>query len=275
MNVMLLNDDQLELEQMKLLIESVCPHWHLFVARAEPTAIDLAANTFIDLVFLNINHPDQYDLKIAKKLRQFDQVRDIVIVTAHQDFSIAHAAIKIGAADFLTKPISADELNTVLSKFSQKEAPTPVYSPLIKKVLTILERHYADRLSLADIAAALYVNPSYLSRRFKAEIGHSYSKFLIKFRLKIVKDLLVDCPDLSIAQIAEQTGFASQQYLSTLFHRNTGLTPREYRDSQRISGNLPMDCSRRYRPVNFPDSMRKYFCDLRRQQHGIPARSAR
>lgn len=261
MNVLLVNDDPLELEQLKLLIQSVCPHWHLFTVCDGSAAMDLTATTYFDIAFLNINLPAQSDLLVAGKLRQSGRVTDIVIVTAHQDFSIARAAIKIGAVDFLIKPISVDELNAILRRYLQKEVPRPVYSPLITKVLTILEHHYADRLSLANIAAAVHVNPSYLSRRFKAEVGYSFSKYLISFRLKIVKDLLVSRPDLSIAQIAEKAGFASQQYLSALFHRNTGLTPREYRknnlDFRRSSGNLLIACGRRHGPDCFPDDNRR------------------
>ncbi|EAX48533.1 two component transcriptional regulator, AraC family [Thermosinus carboxydivorans Nor1] len=245
MNVLLVNDDPLELEQQKLLIQSVCPHWRLFTAGNGSAAINLTTTNYFELAFLNINLPAQSDLIVAGKLRQSGRVKDIVIVTAHQDFAIAHAAIKIGAADLLIKPISADELNTILSRYLPPKNTKPVYSPLITKVLTILENRYAERLSLTNIAATVHVNPSYLSRRFKAEVGYSFSQYLINLRLKIAKDLLISRPDLSIAQIAEQTGFASQQYLSALFHRNTGLTPREYRKNNPACRNQhqPYGCS--------------------------------
>jgi len=235
MQVILVDNDPLELEHLRALIQAARPHWRTIAACAGPTALNLLEieHNFFDIAFVNINLPAQDDLMTAQKLRQSGRVADIVIVSAHRDFFIAREAIRMGAADFLTKPITPEELNAVLEKFGEKGALQPVYSPLINRALKILEHHYSDRLSLAELAAALYVNPSYLSRRFKAEVGQSYSQYLIKIRLKNVKKLLVSCPDLSIAQIAAQTGFTSQQHLSALFRRSTGLSPREYRKKSR------------------------------------------
>lgn len=69
---------------------------------------------------------------------------------------------------------------------------------------------------------------SLLDRRFKQLLGHTPHEHLQRERLARVRALLAET-NLSIAEIAERTGFEHSEYLSVAFRRKFRLTPSEYR----------------------------------------------
>jgi YesN/AraC family two-component response regulator len=101
---------------------------------------------------------------------------------------------------------------------------------MIQKVLQLVHDHYKEKLNLTDIAADLYINTSYLSRRFREEIGLSFSDYLIKYRVEVAKTLLYKYRDWSMQRIAEEAGFNSQNYFCRAFKKLTGLSPKEYQN---------------------------------------------
>lgn len=92
-----------------------------------------------------------------------------------------------------------------------------------------IDNNYANvNLSVAETARVSGVNVSYLSRRFKAEIGSNAVEYITKVR--IVKSLsLLSDPDRSICDIAESVGYKTQHYYCVAFKKVLGITPTEYR----------------------------------------------
>ncbi len=88
--------------------------------------------------------------------------------------------------------------------------------------------HIRERLTVADIAAALGVSEGYLSRLFKQEKGVSVSGYIREKKVDLARNMLTFGED-SIAEIAAQLGFSSQSHFIRQFREHTGLTPRAYR----------------------------------------------
>jgi len=74
-----------------------------------------------------------------------------------------------------------------------------------------------------------------LERRFKALLGTSPHAHLRRLRMERVRELLVRT-SLPVGEIAAATGFEHAEYLSAMFHRECGLTPREYRARHAAGG---------------------------------------
>lgn len=98
----------------------------------------------------------------------------------------------------------------------------------ISKAMQFIEQHYHEPISLDIVADAVNLNPEYLSRIFKKEIGKTYSSFLAELRLSKAKKLLEDTND-QVQKIANSVGYFNVSYFSTLFKKEFGINPYEYR----------------------------------------------
>lgn len=108
---------------------------------------------------------------------------------------------------------------------------------LVATVQRYIRAHLNEDLTLVRIAAAMFFNPSYLSRYYKQHAGHNISEFIHEYKLQRAKELLAN-PDLKINEIAEQLGFNTASYFTSFFRKMTSLTPQEYRDKLVQSWNM-------------------------------------
>ncbi len=101
-------------------------------------------------------------------------------------------------------------------------------SPRLTKMMTYIEEHLTDRITLQDVADAAGLSRNYACRVFKAELGISMNEFIMQERIEEAKRLLAD-NDRQINDIAESLQFCSQSYFTKCFHKLTGKTPNEFR----------------------------------------------
>lgn len=104
---------------------------------------------------------------------------------------------------------------------------------IIHDIAAYLETHYAEDISLQDMAARFFLSREYISRRFKQEFGVNISDFLAGVRIEKAKLLLLN-PQLRIARVAEMVGYQDEKYFSKVFKKQEGQTPNEYRKEQAI-----------------------------------------
>ncbi len=91
-----------------------------------------------------------------------------------------------------------------------------------------IEAHYAEKISLDQLASQLHLNKYYLSHCFTKAYGVSLMNYLASVRVQVGKKLLTET-DYSIAMVATSCGFSSQSYFSQCFRRLEKKTPHEYR----------------------------------------------
>ncbi|GGO05480.1 response regulator [Saccharibacillus kuerlensis] len=108
-------------------------------------------------------------------------------------------------------------------------------SPLVRRARQHIQDYYSDPdLTLETFARSLQVSPVYLSRVLKRELGDSFVALLTHMRIRKAIQLL-NATDLSIYEIAEQTGYDSQHYFSTAFKKVMGVSPNQYRKGAAFS----------------------------------------
>lgn len=99
----------------------------------------------------------------------------------------------------------------------------------ILQVKAFIKSNLHRSLSLNEIANAVNYNSTYLSRLFHQITGESISQYIIREKIAKAEDYLAHSSE-SIQNIAEKLGFESSQYFSLVFKKNTGLSPRDFRN---------------------------------------------
>ena len=91
-----------------------------------------------------------------------------------------------------------------------------------------IEQYYMLDLDLDKVASICGYSPSYFSRSFRKYFGINFVQYLQQVRLENAKQLLKSST-MTVAEISEKTGFQSLSYFSTIFKRETGVSPNQYR----------------------------------------------
>lgn len=98
----------------------------------------------------------------------------------------------------------------------------------VELIRQYIQKNLDKDLSLTAISEGINYNSSYVSRLFKQITGINLFEYINSARLEHAKELLTTTNDTSI-EIAQKVGFVSSQYFSTVFKKNTGMTPADYR----------------------------------------------
>lgn len=99
---------------------------------------------------------------------------------------------------------------------------------LVNQTKEYLLKNHARELHLSEVARYLTVTPEHLSRLFKQETGQTVFQYLQHLRLEKSKTLLLSS-DLTVSEIARQTGFSSVSLFSRNFRHYVGSSPQKYR----------------------------------------------
>lgn len=97
-----------------------------------------------------------------------------------------------------------------------------------ERVKRYIEHHFAENLTLADLAKSVGVNPYTCLRQFSASQGETPFAYITRCRVDKAKRLLKS-KKLAIEEIANQSGFTTHSYFCRTFKRITGLSPTEFR----------------------------------------------
>lgn len=110
---------------------------------------------------------------------------------------------------------------------------TPTTIPYeCEKAKAYIEDHFRDPITLDQLAELTHWDKFYFVHQFSKAYKIAPINFLLKLRVEHSKQLL-RTTDYSVTQIAESSGFSSQNYFSQIFKKNLGVSPREYRLSQK------------------------------------------
>lgn len=97
----------------------------------------------------------------------------------------------------------------------------------VAKAIRYISMHYVNNISLNGLAEYMQLTPFYVSRLLKEKTGVTFSEMVTNCRIQHAKKLLLQS-DLSMHDIAKQSGFLSTNYFVKVFKRITGELPKEY-----------------------------------------------
>lgn len=117
------------------------------------------------------------------------------------------------------------DIHTALSQFDDGHTG---HSQLMEQVFRYIDQHYMNDIRISDMAAILYLNASYLSTLIRKETGKTYTDILTEKRIACAKELLSNT-DKTVIEVAHMVGYQEYSHFNTIFKRNLGVTPAQYR----------------------------------------------
>ncbi len=104
----------------------------------------------------------------------------------------------------------------------------------VAAALRFIRQHAGTGIKVGDVLRAVPMSRTLFERKFKALLGHSPHRQIVKQKIERVKHLLAES-EVSIGVVAELAGFDNASYLSVAFRRETGESPYAYRAKHRVS----------------------------------------
>ncbi len=114
-----------------------------------------------------------------------------------------------------------------------KNAKTPS-SDLYFSILSYINNHFSEELSLAFISKKFNISISQISHMFKKMNGKSFREYIVFLRLELAKNLL-EYTNLTISEISFSVGFNDSCYFCNIFKKNICLTPNEFRNKAKLN----------------------------------------
>jgi AraC family transcriptional regulator len=98
----------------------------------------------------------------------------------------------------------------------------------LKRVIEHVEVNLAQRVTLADMAAAAGFTRMYFAAEFRAATGMRPHHYLLRRRIERARELLRN-PEFALVEVALSVGFQTQAHFTTVFKRFAGMTPHRWR----------------------------------------------
>ena len=120
-------------------------------------------------------------------------------------------------------------------EYGAPELPDAESMAQLQRAYEYIEANCAGSVTLADVARHCNMSYTAFSRFFSRHAGRSFSEALLLTRVKRSMRL-INSTDMSITEIAAQTGFSSTSHYIRSFKAVTGKTPLMYREAERTHG---------------------------------------
>lgn len=233
MNIMIVEDEALECEALKHIIETYCGDWFqsVTVARDGQQAVRYSDGKSFDLILMDINLPVINGIDAAQMIMKKQPEARIIMVSAYSDYEHLRESIRSRALDYIVKPYSVATLREAIIRVLQVHEGEEIHgrSAVIRRVKDYMKKHYADNITLSDIADSVNLDKSYLGRMFRDETGTTIMTYLKRIRLDHAKRELLS--GKAATDVAISSGFGDLSYFSRYFKQEVGCSPMHYAKS--------------------------------------------
>ncbi len=229
----LIVDDELNtLAMLARIVQSQSSSYRVLQAQNGYQALDLLHQERVNVVLLDLQMPGLDGFGVLDAMRADDSTRDIpvIVVTGKVLTEPDMARLNQGVATVLSKGLfSAEETAAHISNvLERKRRLSQDAQRLVRQAMAYIHEHYAEQISRRDIAQRVNIAEDHLTFCFRQELGVTPIKYLQRFRVNQAK-LLLKTSLKSITEIAFAVGFADSGYFSRIFHRETGVSPEDFR----------------------------------------------
>jgi YesN/AraC family two-component response regulator len=206
--------------------------------------------------------PDMDGYSILSHLREdsLTAITPFIFLTAINTKASLRKAMELGADDYLTKPVTTDELLRAINIRLQKqdifrywyatnpnqltstELPnTSVNSssifpdiPHLKRIFDYIEANYQEGITSSDVAEAVGYSSAYLTNQVGKQTGKPINVWIVKRRMVAALSLLENT-NQTIEEIAVKIGYQNAPHFSRQFRQHYGLSPANWRKKHQLN----------------------------------------
>lgn len=214
-------------------------------------AVDVAVDFRPHIALVDVNLGNHYGYELISRLREMGFSTCFCMISGYDDFVHVQQSMKVGARDYLLKPINVRELEKYLErtivgelggKLQKNSIPStqidPVanrpyksFSNITNKIILLVKNDYASNLSLTSISEKFHMSSKYIGRVFLNDTGLKFSEYLMVYRLQTAR-FLVENTREKISFIAASVGYSQQNNFYVHFKRYFGISPGDLRKSR-------------------------------------------
>lgn len=149
--------------------------------------------------------------------------------------SLASCAEKFLIRDSFYREKSSALLKLCLIEMIQRNGQSSASNEIIDAVRSYIQKNYNDsELTNVTVAKRFNYHPYYISSLFKSVTGMTMHKYIVRYRIKMAKNMLVTT-DLDVGTIAFETGFSSSSHFTKTFNAICSMTPTKYKSTHILS----------------------------------------
>ncbi len=113
------------------------------------------------------------------------------------------------------------------SSAAKTDTPVSTEAKIYTEALRHIDMHIGEQLTIEELARLCSVSSAYLKKLFRKYNGLGIHEYILKSKITLARQMLSSGD--TVSQISERLGFASPNYFSTAFKRETGISPLEYK----------------------------------------------
>lgn len=130
---------------------------------------------------------------------------------------------------FAIKTVFIGEIAEIINYLHEEDSG---YTPVIKQILSEVQKHYEEDMNLKTLAYKYNMNASYLGQIFQKEVGCTFAQYLSNTKNQIAKDLILNT-NMRINDIAAKVGYADTSYFYRKFKQCYGVSPASLREMKK------------------------------------------
>ena len=244
--LLLVEDNEDLLQYLYYCLQS---KYNLIIAKNGQEGIEKALALIPDIILSDVMMPEKNGLELCQRLKNEEDTNHIpiILLTAKADFDSKLEGLATGADAYLTKPFQEKELllrlekllelrqklrshytsNTFLENPSTPTNPDEVFLQKLKKCIE--EEMTSPDFDIDVLRKKMALSRTALYNKTNALVGMPPGEFIRFIRLNHAKRLLKQT-NLSITEIAYQSGFSSQSFFSRTFSSQEGQSPTSFRN---------------------------------------------
>lgn len=237
-----------------LIGENLNDHFNkVYLAADGKEAFQLVSKEIPDIVISDIRMPSINGYELCRKIKENPSINHIqvILLTGCTDRESHLYSYKTGADAYVEKPFEIDMvLATVRNRLFLHEQAKSRYNViatrtsttsaddafLYKLNKTIVENLENKEVDINFICRQIGVSRATLYNKLKVLTQMGANDYINKLRMEKALELIKQ-PALSIAEIADRTGFSSPRYFSTVFKAYTGKTPTQYKEELKAAAS--------------------------------------
>ena len=196
-----------------------------------------------DIAFVDISMPFMDGIEFTEVATKRYPNLVIIIMTAIDKFEYARKCVSLPVFEYMLKPMVRAEVIRVLEKAKAKldeelnakreegaleTVPAPeMEANIIDQIKKYIEEHYTDpQINLTSVAQTFGFSASYLSRKFKQEVGKNFVEYLTECRMKAAIKL-AEC-NYKMFYTSAEVGIPDPNYFGRCFKKYTGMSYSDY-----------------------------------------------